>query len=71
MILTITKKIQWPSNGVHNAKSYHKIPQPNNMSNGNKTSNELFLNNKRGNKSLFLTLLGYRTPNHDKDVSRS
>ena len=69
--VVITKNLQWPSNRVHNAKPSHKIPQPNNMSTGSKISNELCLHSRRGNKSLFLTLLGYRTPNHYKDVSRS
>ena len=69
--VVITKNLQWPSNGVHNAKSCHKIPQPNSMSSSSKTSNEHCLHSRSGNKSSFFTLPGYRTPNHHKDVSRS
>ena len=35
--IVITKNLQWPSNEVHNVKSYHKIHQSNSMSSGNKT----------------------------------
>ena len=59
--VVITENLQWPGNGVHNVKPYHKVPQLNNMSSGSKPSNELYLHSRIGNRSLFLTLCGYHT----------
>ena len=50
--VVILENLQGPNNGVDNAKSCHKIPQPNIMSSGSKIINELCLHSRRSNKSL-------------------